>query len=166
MNKIFFGKKSAIGLLFLGSFYLFQCSENTPKQQANKEPIKAAPPIAQIKMPDPGKVSDQDTLLLDPQRVIQDTLRKKTYKFPEPTKAPSKISAGPTGYITQEKVNIYPAIYGKGTGVPIKRYEGVVILETSMSDASGKSYEVPQWYKIQRSNQKVGWVEARFVTLN
>jgi hypothetical protein len=42
--------------------------------------------------------------------------------------------------------------------------ETVYILETKMTDAAGKSYDVPQ-YKIQCSDGTKGWIISRFVGL-
>lgn len=47
----------------------------------------------------------------------------------------------------------------------LKQYETVYILETKMTDESGKTYDVPQWYKIQRSEGQKGWIKSQFVGL-
>lgn len=47
----------------------------------------------------------------------------------------------------------------------LKQYETIYLLETKMTDESGKSYDIPQWYKIQCSDGKKGWLKSQFVGL-
>ncbi len=76
-------------------------------------------------------------------------------------------AGNPTGYIGRENIVFYsePSTTAQKLST-LKINESVIILETKMTDEAGKSFDLPQWFKVQLSNKKVGWVVGRSVTVN
>lgn len=91
--------------------------------------------------------------------------------------APANQSAAPTvksnpkglstGYISRKDVSLQtePSESAAKTR-SFKQYEGVIILDSKMTDDTGKPTDVPTWYKVECVDKKTGWVMARSVTLN
>lgn len=87
----------------------------------------------------------------------------------EATSTPPKATppAGPTGYISREKVSLQlkPEPDAPGTR-EFKIYEEVTILETKMTNEHGRQFDVPQWYKVRCSDGREGWVIAKGLSVN
>lgn len=100
-----------------------------------------------------------------------DTAKEKEVKSntvnPAPKNhTPSKPPGSPA-YISKPDAVMYREPVETAAKIPhkFKVSENVYILETKMSDESGKVYDVPQWYKIQSADGQKGWVKSRFVAL-
>lgn len=76
-------------------------------------------------------------------------------------------AGNPTGFIGRENIGFYtePSTSSKKIST-LKIYESVIILETKMTDEAGKSYDMPQWYKVQLTNKQIGWIIGSSLTLN
>lgn len=90
----------------------------------------------------------------------------KTPQTTETVKSPSKLP-GSVAYITKATAVMYKEPSEKAATVSgtFKVSETIYLLEPKMTDESGKTFDVPQWYKIQRKDGRQGWVKARFVGL-
>lgn len=99
--------------------------------------------------------------------VGKDAELNKTLEAP-PTKVEKakENKPGPPAYISKKDAKLQTEPVSNAAKVAtLKQYETVYILETKMTDESGKSFDVPQWYKIQDSEGRKGWVQSRFVGL-
>lgn len=72
-----------------------------------------------------------------------------------------------TGYVSRKEVSLQtePKEAASATR-SFKQYEGVIILETKMTDDAGQPTKIPTWYKVECVDKKQGWVKASSVTLN
>jgi hypothetical protein len=143
----------------------------TPEKSAAgaETPPQAAAPVSPIRMPDAEKAIHDDKVVAqtDPSKPRVDTTRKKVYQFPQlKPEAAGPAVIEPTGYITSDGVKMYAAPKQGNEGIALKKYENIKVIETRMTDESGQTKEVPQWYKVRRENKKTGWVPARYITLN
>lgn len=85
-----------------------------------------------------------------------------------PTKVEGKRveRPGPPGYITKKDAILQTEPTQNAAKIAtLKQYETVYILETKMTDESGRTYDIPQWYKIQCADGKKGWLKSQFVGL-
>ncbi|MCW5922079.1 MAG: SH3 domain-containing protein [Saprospiraceae bacterium] len=85
-----------------------------------------------------------------------------------PTKVEGKRveRPGPPGYITQKDATLQAEPSQSAAKIAtLKQYETIYILETKMTDESGRAYDIPQWYKIQCADGKKGWLKSQFVGL-
>lgn len=93
---------------------------------------------------------------------------KEVRSAPQPPKnhTPSKPPGSPA-YISKPDAVMYEEPAETSARIPhkFKVSENVYILETKMSDESGKPSDVPQWYKIQCADGQKGWIKSRFVGL-
>lgn len=89
----------------------------------------------------------------------------KTVKT-EPVQSPSKVP-GSVAYVTRATAVLYkePNEKSKTISGTFKVSETIYLLETKMTDETGKAFDIPQWYKIQRQDGRQGWLKARFVGL-
>lgn len=128
------------------------CTGNSPKTEA--------PPA-----PQPENLKVQTTETAWAQKVEEaDTIIPKK-NAPVVKKRPSAPSL--TGYIARNGAFLQsePLPDAPQTG-SFKIYEQVVILETKMTDENENVSDYPVWYKVQCADKKIGWVSARFVTVN
>jgi hypothetical protein len=76
-------------------------------------------------------------------------------------------AGNPTGFIGRENVGFFSEPSSNSQKIStLKIYESVVILETKMTDEAGNTYDIPQWYKVQLTSKKTGWVIGSALTLN
>ncbi len=72
-----------------------------------------------------------------------------------------------TGYVSRKEVSLQTEPKENAAATRIfKQYEGVIILETRMTDDTGQPTKIPTWYKVECVDKKQGWVKASSVTLN
>ncbi|MBX2889709.1 MAG: SH3 domain-containing protein [Saprospiraceae bacterium] len=88
------------------------------------------------------------------------------------TAPPTKVEGkrverpGPPGYVAKKEAILQAEPSQNAAKIAtLKQYETVYILETKMTDESGRTYDIPQWYKIQCSDGKKGWIKSQFVGL-
>lgn len=150
--------------LFLSWFYV-ACSNDSSAPKRQDGPLNEQPaqhPIPEEQAP-PAAVEAP---------AYQDRAKKPgstTASRPAIPKMPIRktVAPAPTAYINAEKVVMYesPATSAKKTGA-FKIYEEVFVLETIKKDEQGQVTAYPTWYKVQRTDNKTGWVIARTITLN
>ena len=149
-------------------------TESAPQTPAPTTPVAAQPAAQEPYKPleDPaGKTVDElrgnKTNRIGTMPTGKDAELNKTLEAP-PTKVETQKVArpGPPAYASKKDAVLLAEPASNAAKIAtLKQYETVYILETSMTDESGKSWDVPQWYKIQRSDGQKGWVNARFIGL-
>lgn len=85
-----------------------------------------------------------------------------------PTKVEGKRveRAGPSAYVAKKDAILQAEPSQNAAKIAtLKQYETIYLLETKMTDEAGNSYDIPQWYKIQCSDGKKGWLKSQFVGL-
>jgi len=136
-------------------------------------PLPAPEPHTEELQPDTAAnstetVAESKTTLSDPKPKQKAAKPNSPFKPSTTVAAKKENPAGnPTGYIGRENIVLYsePATTSQQLST-LKINESVIILETKMTDDAGKSFPIPQWYKVQLANKKVGWVIGRAVTIN
>ena len=167
-------------ILLVISISVLRCADDkTPKPAPKTESAPTTPVAAQPAAQEPykpvedpaGKTVDElrsnKTNRIGTMPTGKDAELNKTLEAP-PTKVETQKVArpGPPAYTSKKDAVLLAEPASNAAKVAtLKQYETVYILETSMTDESGKSWDVPQWYKIQRSDGQKGWVNARFIGL-
>lgn len=173
-------------ILLFFSLLLLNCSEDKPSKPAVPATPAASPeqppqpaPAATSTAPEPYKpietpagktveeLRNNKNNRIGTMPTGKDAELNKTVEAP-PTKVEAKKvdQPGSPAYISKKDAILQSEpLEGAAKITALKQYETVYILETKMTDASGKTSDVPQWYKIQRSDGQKGWVQSRFVGL-
>lgn len=88
------------------------------------------------------------------------------------TAPPTKVEGkrverpGPPGYVAKKDAILQAEPSQNASQIAnLKQNETIYILETKMTDEAGRVYDIPQWYKIQCSDGKKGWLKSQFVGL-
>jgi hypothetical protein len=88
------------------------------------------------------------------------------------TAPPTKVEGkrverpGPPGYVSKKEAILQAEPTSNAAKIAtLKQNETIYLLETKMTDEAGKSYNIPQWYKVQCSDGKKGWLKSQFVGL-
>ena len=157
--------------IFLIMFVIGQLAASCAGGDAESKQQEATAPVAEPAPP--VATAPSDTVAAPSSTKATPSVDSAATSRPMPPKRPAvksiinKDQRTLSGYITRENVILQskpetaaPKLVG------FKRYDTVYILETKMSDEFGKTYDVPQWYKVQLANKKEGWVVARSVTVN
>jgi len=85
-----------------------------------------------------------------------------------PTKVEGKRveRPGPPGYIAKKEAILQAEPASNAPKIAtLKQNETIYLLETKMTDEAGRPYDIPQWYKVQCSDGKKGWIKSQFVSL-
>lgn len=167
--KFLFQIASCLGLLGL-CWMLAGCGDKKPPQKE-----QATAPVSSVttttapsssSLPSTPPVKARLDTASSASRVALETTPVKT---PSQTPVPSTPSKAPgaIAYITKATAVMYKEPSEKAAPVSgtFKVSETIYVLEPKMTDETGKSYDVPQWYKIQRKDGRQGWMRARFVGL-
>jgi hypothetical protein len=144
--------------LFLLASMWASCGEKKAASPTPENPSVAVPQKFKL---DTASSAD----VVAPQAGVLKGKDPKKNIYPEnPT--PSRPPGSPA-YITKSTAMMFEGPSEKASKIPRKFdvSESIYILETKMSDESGKQYDVPQWYKIQCSEGRKGWIMSRFVGL-
>lgn len=146
-------------------FLLASCASNEPETQQSTQAAQAetaAPaPVPEAPAPSPDTATAKVESSIAPKE-------KPTKKSP-PNARVGVIGNNQyvSGYVSRDKAVLQASPTANAAKTSdLKRYETVYIMETKMTDEAGKSYDVPQWYKVQLNNKKEGWVLANCVTMN
>lgn len=158
-----------ISMLFVG------CSNDVPSSKVPDQAPAAVPPTEAAPTKEPQtsaveKPTEDTAQIASPENAIKPPVSKSAKPKLPPSAAPEKKAnpaGNPTGYITRKEVILQsePSPNAQKTS-SLKIYEAVIILESKMTDETGKAFDVPQWYKVQLANKQVGWVVSRSVTIN
>jgi hypothetical protein len=91
----------------------------------------------------------------------------KAAPVPKAPTIESNPEGHPTGYISRKEVSLQSKAEDDAAKTrAFKLYEGVIILESIMTDDAGQPTKIPTWYKVECIDKKQGWVKANCVTLN
>ncbi|MBI5916712.1 MAG: SH3 domain-containing protein [Bacteroidetes bacterium] len=154
-------------LLLLAMAFVPGCSDAPPESQTTEEApsVAPAPEAAPAAAEKPDKQAPETATTPDvaSAKPAEHPASKKN-SVPTITSNPQGKS---TGYISRDNVALQkePSANASKTR-SFKRNEGVIILETKMTDETGKASDIPVWYKVECADQQVGWVVARSVTMN
>jgi Bacterial SH3 domain len=168
-------------ILFIASMPFVGCSNDGPAAEAPRpSPATAAATPSQTPAATTPKLQEDtvgESVPALPESTPTESNPKpntKAAKPKTPFKSNTTVAAkkenpagNPTGYIGRENIVLYgePSTNAQNLGT-LKINESVIILETKMTDETGKSFPMPQWYKVQLTNKKVGWVVGRSITIN
>lgn len=165
---------------------LFQSCSNDNKKTAQVPPPEtaAAPvPAQEEKVATPAEQS-QEKKESPVGKSVEELREKKTNRIGSvpmgkdaelnttvsapPTKVEGKRveRPGPAAYVAKKDAILQVEPTSNAAKVAtLKQNETIYLLETKMTDESGKSYDIPQWYKVQCSDGKKGWLKSQFVGL-